>query len=367
MRLGLMIEGFWKDGKIERSLEVENFIPWFAENNEETFIINLLDSPFSGDHVHVTEASSGSQSYIPIASLDVVYYGITGQKINLPDGSLNSLDENMELISESLDILSRYPSVRISNPVETMLFGISKDYLFTLKANDIPIVDTTNIASKDDLRHVVANTSDYVIKPKIAERGNGSVMSWELDDDRKIRDYAKRFLYDVPARGSSFLERIRSRQGLIAQRFNRFFTTIGEKKIYYVNGRITVSRRNEPTVSCDSASLDFRKGLVERIYEPTDDEKRFVYDLAETLQSIGLDIDYFRADIIGDGTYDTIRLNELELINPCSSAGHNPSNPKTANPKYPEEIVDMHNTSLLDAFWARCATTEILEVREWAR
>ncbi len=361
MRLGLVIEGFWKDGVVYRSLEVESFIPWFAENNDETYIINLLEEPFEDDMVRVMDAKSGELQRIPIGSLDVVYYGITGQKIHLPDGRLNSLAENLDLVLKSLETFSEYPGVKISNPPDTMLFGMSKDYLFKLSELDIPIVETIDISSIADLKSAIALGDDIVIKPKIAERGNGSVMSYELRDEGAIREYAMRFLKHPISNTGSMMDNVMSRQGLIAQRFNPLFTTIGEKKIFYVNGKITVSRRNHPTLSFSQPSLDFRKGLVERIYEPTEDERRFVDKLAGSLENLGLDVDFFRADIVSDGTYDSIRLSELELINPCSSSGHNPKNPATANPTYPEEKVSEHNRALLNSFLLRA---QLIEVRQ---
>lgn len=354
MKLGMIIEEYEDLDQICRSLEVESFIPWFAKNNTETYIINVLDDPFNGDFIKARDTKNNSKVILEPEDLEVIYYGITGQKIYLPNGNLNSLDENLEKITNSIEFFSKYPHIQISNSREAMVFGLSKDYLLKLKKNGISIVDTVEIKSKKELYDLTLFEKDLILKPKIAERGNGSVVVKDLDSEDKINNYSKKFLDYKKFENNDLYSQIRNRQGLIAQEFNSDFITTGEKKIYYVDGNITVSRRNEPNGICKMGDLNFRKNLVEKKYYPTKAEKNFVYELAEFLNSQGLKYDYFRADIIGNGSKETIKLNELELINPCSSAGHNPDNKLCFNPTYSQTEVDYHNNSLLNAFRKKC-------------
>lgn len=361
MRLGLIIEGFYEKGKIKRSLEVENFIPWFAENNEHTYVINILEDPFDDGLVAARDAATDKEMLIPIESLDTIYYGITGQKIELPSGGLNALDENLEKILQSFEIFSEYPTIKISNPISTILHGLSKDYLHRLIAAGVPTIETLDITSREELSYIAKSGKNLIVKPKISERGNGSVIASKLDTEEKITDYAERFLEYETQTASDLVSEVRNRQGIIAQEFNPYFVTVGEKKIYFVNGDITVARIHEPKGDKSPNSLEFRKGLVERIYHPTNDERKFVHELSNYLKDEGLDFDYFRADIVGDGTESTTRLSELELINPCSSCGHNPDNLESINPKYPQKDVDNHNNALLQAFKKRAMKEEVIE------
>jgi len=378
--LGLVVEhvvstkdmpySFTKNGLL-RSLEVEKFIPDIANLHPNTYVINILEDYINSDGtITVYKASDDSKVKLPLSSLDVIYFGNTGQKMYVQP-NYNSLISNLETLCSFFDVLKAYPSISTSNPVETMLKFVSKDYLFDLQEAGIPVSKHSPIKRVDsfqdfeELKKVSNNQNiEYIVKPLIAERGNGSKVLSEISDDKM-----KQMLLDVKNKLSSLDDStygsVMSRQGFIAQPFNEDYIVHGEKKIFVVDGEITLARKNEFGVTNGQnyfGSLQFRNKLREKVYVPTIAEVEFVQKVSNYLKSKNIDFDYFRLDVVGNGTEKQTYLNELELFNPCSSAGHNVLNPMSGNPSYLQNVIDNHNKKLLTVFEKRFSS--VLENQE---
>lgn len=341
-----------------RSLQVEDFIPEMASRHQHTYLINILENPVNGDGtINVYRALDNHPMTLPIISFDIVYFGNTGQKMYV-EPHFNSLESNMEKICELLDILSSY-DIKISNPKDTMVKFAAKDYLLELQEAGLPVSKGGHLVRLNNMEDFMALKEiskqlgvEYIIKPLISERGNGLKILSSLDASA-IKELLHKFVETKFPIDNTTYSLIMNRQGLIAQPYNQDYITHGEKKLFYVHDDITFSRihfTSNEKVKSNSKDLKFRNFQQKLAYTPTLDEVALVHKVAAHLREQEIPFDYFRLDLVGDGTQGNIFINELELFNPCSSGGHNKLNPKISNPDYPIESTQKHYRNLFRAF-----------------
>lgn len=336
-KLGVVIEYLGEKDKLTYAEENQPFVDWLTENEINAYAIDPTKNSFDGDVANVRKIPGGELETLSLRDFRAVYFGRTGQKF-IEGGVSNSLRENVRDVCRLVEKLKPHEGkVKVVNPLSSMIWNFSKQYLIDLKSTGLPFIPTIEVPSLRKLFDLKNSEEDWLVKPKIAERANGTKMLNEMTDG-ELTKYADEYLRHPS--GDSLSNRILQRQGIIAQPFEERFVGDGEKKFFVVGGEITLSRN-----TVFSAMKDERYPIVSTArgarmvrYKPSYAQRDICLNVYDTLQRAGFPADFLRVDMVGIGKDS--RISEIELINPATGS--------RVQELYTEEELDNHHRRIID-------------------
>lgn len=344
MKIGLVMEYVLTPDGYEFSEEIQEFVEWLSHKKEDFFAIHPANQDAKSENFKVLNIKSKNEELLPIDDLSSVYFGGSSQKMYKLQIS-NSLTENLSNIANLIDILKQKPNIYCVNSLDAIVYNFSKDYIFKLAKLGLPVVNTVEITSFDQLKSNVSSNSRIISKPKISERAVGAVPLRYFHNQKngELNEYFNKYVAYAKLPINGTISTIMNCQGLIIQEFQDEFVNIGEKKFFMIDGDLTVARKNKPQNSrkSDVDLFSFKEGGYIVRYDPTPYEIDFAKDVYKSLSKIGKEFRYVRIDIIGDKQFG-LKISEVELINPCSSTARK-------NSLYTKEEVNNHNSRIYDA------------------
>ena len=319
MSICFIAEHYDIKGKTEFSEEIEEMIDWFANKNSEVAVINPLNYKIQEDHISGYNPAKNKKIMLNFKDISSLCFLTTSQKF-YQQSIDNALTNNLGQICELIESLPKNgSSIRSVNPIESILWGLSKHYFIELQSLGLPFIESKDIRNLEELLELSKSDKIWLAKPKIAERGNGIVILNGQSEEFLSQYYQKYMKSNASAK--TLYEKVMQRQGIIAQEFNEDFKKYGEKKLFVIKGEVVLARRTYPLdpTSFGNNLVIYGKGTETEKYEPSAVEKKLAAKVFEMISKIQA-VEYMRVDITGDKiSYDSLKINEIEVINPCSA------------------------------------------------
>lgn len=205
---------------------------------------------------------------------------------------LRSTWNYFEELDAFLAWIDRVPNLK--NPASIVHRNVRKTYLRELEARGVAIVPTLwcDASSSIDVATVMRarGWDTVVIKPVVSA---GSFAT-------------KRFTLAQAAEAQAFLDA--AGRDMMIQRWMPAVDTSGERSIVWLDGEVSHAVRKSPRFANEHESVTS--------VDVADDERRFAESVLEAnlIEPGRADLLYARVDLIRDG--DTLRLMELELVEP---------------------------------------------------
>ncbi|MCB1054140.1 MAG: hypothetical protein KDD11_01345 [Acidobacteria bacterium] len=182
--------------------------------------------------------------------------------------------------------------VRCVNPVKTLVYGLSKEYLFDLEAAGLPIVPTTKIPSAVSLEQLRAACGECyrIVKPINGECGR---LVHRLDDvDEAVLEAYRR------ATDTLLL------QPFVPEIYD------GERSLLFLGDRLSHAAKKTPGRG-EFRANDSSRGATVRAYSPTRAEIELGFRVRDRFAR---PLDTFRLDLVGPA--ESPRIVEVEAVDP---------------------------------------------------
>ncbi len=185
-------------------------------------------------------------------------------------------------------------ATRVLNPPDVVAWNAKKTYLAELESRNVAIVPTEFVTrgSARRVEDVLRERSwdEVVIKPVVS---GGSFRT-------------ERFSRDATAAAQAFLDGLVQDRDAMVQRWMPSVDTYGERSLVWIDGKITHAIRKTPRFAGGVEQVSGEVAIA-------DDERAFA---ERALAPFAARLLYARADMVRDGDDGTLRIMELELIEP---------------------------------------------------
>jgi hypothetical protein len=313
MNIGIVTEYFFSEGKFHFPENALHFLD-HAKDQHEVYVISSLERQPVTDHIKAVNVRTGNKEEISIAELNALYFGKIGKRIISYD-QVNCLGNQLKEFCTLLEKLTPFEqrenggTIRFSNPSETMIANLSKEYILELSETGLPFIPTTRVRTLAELEDLSRSRTKTIVKPLIAERAQGTTILNRLNPE-EIKEYAKKYLQSEEENGSSLYQQLMARQGIIAQEYRPEFGERGEVKIAVIKGEIGLTRIVQgPGQEIVTPSI----GASNSTYQPTKEERDIALEAFHQFNA-RYPVDFMRVDLVGHP--GKVMINELEAINP---------------------------------------------------
>lgn len=278
MKIGIVTEYLKKNDKTYFSEEAQTFIRFIKKKHTIYFIDTTKNEDSMG---FILLNHNGLHEIKYDLDLDAIYFGLVGKRIE-NFGIQNCLFDQLKSFISLIERIRGYETkIKFVNPINSMIYNLSKDYILKLsKKTGLPFIPTKKIERVDQLLKIAHSKKLYLAKPIISERSKGTFIINNMNDDQ-LCTYASKYNVEnsLSFSGDPGLKDIMQGQGLLVQPFLPGFMETGEIKIAVVNGEITLTRRCIPEHKMDQPQVVvIGKGAKIVRHEITSKEKRLCLD-----------------------------------------------------------------------------------------